>query len=251
MRTYWKNDAALLPSHAAWRDRLAKKDSRQGTSAPTLAASWAGPVEMHAALRKQPHLADLSITKLVVERESAFDDFSGPRHHDVVVRGELASGETVIVCVEAKAGEDLDRTVKRYAAAAQKKRAKGKSTNAPERLAGLLDRYVPYDPSEERVQKMRYQFLSALAGTEAEAATMNADHAVLMLHDFMTDDRPKDKTAEHATDWHRFCTTVFDCEPPDPQDVPWCYEVPAPKTMKVRLYLAWAITDLRTRTLEK
>ena len=72
-----------------------------------------------------------------------------------------------------------------------------------------------------------------------------------MLHDFMTDERPADKTAEHAVDWQRFCTTVFDCETPGPQDVPWCFEVPAPEAMQARLYLAWAVTDLRAATLQR
>ena len=122
---------------------------------------------------------------MVVERESHFDSFGAPRHHDLVAHGELTNGETVIVCVEAKDGEDLDRTVERYSTDAQKKRAKGETTNAPERIAALLKRYVRYDPAEERVRLMRYQFLSALAGTEAEAAPAGADHAgshVAQLH---------------------------------------------------------------------
>jgi hypothetical protein len=164
-----------------------------------------------------------------VERESHFDSFGEPRHHDLVAHGDLANGETVIVCVEARAGEDLDRTIERYRKQAQNKRAKGETTHAPERLATLLKRYVPYDPAEERVRLIRYQFLWALAGTEAEAVAAGADHAVLMLHDFITDQRCADKTAEHAVDWHRFRTTVFDREPPGAQHVPWCVEVPAPK----------------------
>jgi hypothetical protein len=251
MRTEWKDQAKPLLSHADWCDQVAKKNRKQGTSAPTLAAVWSGPVELHGALSREPHLRDLCLTKVVVERESHFDAHGGPRNHDLVAHGHLPDNETVIVCVEAKAGEHLDRTVERYDKDAWNKRANGQATNAPERLAALLNRYVPYDQAEERVRLMRYQFLSALAGTEAEAESNDADHAVLMLHDFMTDERPDDKTAEHAADWHRFCTTVFDCETPPADDVPWCFEVPAPETMQARLYLAWAVTDLRTATLEQ
>lgn len=250
MHAYWKDGSRRLVRYADWRKLVAKKDRRQGTSAPTLAAAWAGPIELHGAFRNQPHLCDLRLVRVVVERESRFDSFGGPRHHDLVAHGELPNGETVIVCVEAKAGEDLDRTVELYTKDSQKKRAEGQKTNAPERIAALLERYVPFDSAEERVRLMRYQFLSALAGTEAEAVDTGADHAVLMLHDFITDQRCAEKTAEHAVDWHRFCTTVFDREPPNPQHLPWSIEVPAPKTMKARLYMAWAVTDLRTSTLE-
>lgn len=250
MRAYWKESSRLLVRHADWRSLIAKKNRRPGTSAPTLAAAWSGLVELYGALRSQPHLCDVRLDNLAVERESHFDSFGGPRNHDLVAYGDLPNGEKVIVCVEAKAGEDLDRTVERYSKQAQAKRTRGETTNAPERLAALLNRYVPYDPTEDRVRLMRYQFLSALAGTETEAAAVGADHAVLMVHDFITDQRCEDKTAEHAADWHRFCTTVFDRAPPEPRYLPWCFEVRAPMTMTARLYLAWAVTDLRTSTLE-
>jgi hypothetical protein len=251
VRASWKKPDERLASHADWRTRLSRKDRRTGTSAPTLAAAWSGPVELHGALSDQEHLAGLRVTEIVVERASRFDSFAGPRHHDLVVHGELPSGETAIVCIEAKAGEELDRTVEHYTDDAASKRAKGEPTDAPERIDALLDRYVPYGRHEERVALMRYQLLSALAGTEKEATLCGANHAILLLHDFVTDQRPLDRSAEHAQDWQRFCTTVFDREPPGADQVPWCIEVPAPAGMTARLYLAWAVTDLRTATLER
>jgi hypothetical protein len=126
------------------------------------------------ALQEQPHLGGIRLAQAVVERESWFDSHAGPRNHELVVHGHLDDGETVIVCVEAKAGEDLDRTVAQYAKDAQNKHARGEATDALERLAALLQRYVPYDPAEERVRLMRYQLLSTLAGTEAEATSTRA-----------------------------------------------------------------------------
>ena len=52
MRAFWRGDERLY-SHAQWRGKLGK-NSKQGTSAPTLAAVWAGPVELMGALRQQP-----------------------------------------------------------------------------------------------------------------------------------------------------------------------------------------------------
>ena len=57
MRTFWKTTDVPLVSHADWRERI-KKNRRQGTSAPTLAAAWAGPVEVIGALGRLPQLAD-------------------------------------------------------------------------------------------------------------------------------------------------------------------------------------------------
>jgi hypothetical protein len=251
MRVGWKTTNAPLSSYAGWRARISKKNRRQGTSAPTLAAAWGGPIEMLGALRSLPVFEDVAVDSIVVERESHFDAHGGPRNHDLVAYARLHNGQHVVVCVEAKAGENLGETVEAYRHAAHVKRNRGEATNAAERLRDLLAKYVPHlDPDAESVRLMRYQLLSALAGTEAEATAAGADHAVLMIHEFLTDQRPMDRTAEHMADLRHFCATVLDCEPPDGLQVPWCFQAPAPGSLAANLYIAWAVTDLRRETLE-
>lgn len=162
-----------LLSHSGWNKRLDGKNRRLGTSAPTLAAVRAGPVELFGALQRQPALTGLVMDEVVVERQSAVDEFTGARNHDLVVRGHLPDGDGLVLCVEAKAGEDFGATVAQQArtAATAKANAEGtattgkaKSSNASARLDGLLRRFVPYPVEEQRVQKLRYQLLTALAG---------------------------------------------------------------------------------------
>lgn len=254
MHAFWRG-AKPLHSHSQWRGKLGK-NSKQGTSAPTLAAVWAGPVELMGALRHQPEFEGLRLTHIAVEAQSAVDEFSGPRNHDLVARGELPNGQRVVVCVEAKAGESFGATVKQQSAAATRAMATaekdGKTSNAPDRLKGLLERFVGYPPTERRVQDMRYQLLTALAGTLSEAEQLGSHHAVLMVHEFLTDERPKvEVVREHDRDLHNFVTTVFDHEPPSAQQAPWCIDVSGmPWAGNRKLYLARAITDLRTATLE-
>ena len=254
MRAFWRGDKPLR-SHAEWRGRLGK-NSKQGTSAPTLAAVWGGPVELMGALRHQPEFEGLRLTQLAVEAQSSVDEFSGPRNHDLVARGELPSGERVVICVEAKAGESFGATVKRQTSAAARAKSvaekDGKTSNAPERLQGLLERFVNYPASEPRVQTMRYQLLTALAGTLSEAEEQGAQHAVLMVHDFLTNERPNAEIVrEHDRDLHNFVTTVFGLEPPSAQQAPWCIDVSRmPWSGDRKLYVARAISDLRTSTLE-
>jgi hypothetical protein len=141
--------------------------------------------------------------------------------------------------------------VRQYTEAAQRKVDHGQPTDAAQRLARLLSRYAGHlDPKDEDLGRMRYQLLSAIAGTESEAATVGAKHAILMVHEFLTDQRTQDKTAAHLADLTRFTTTVFGCGHPGPHGLPWCVEVPAPASMHARLYLTWAVTDLRRTTLE-
>jgi hypothetical protein len=263
MRTAWRNAENQLQSFADWRGRLGPKNSRQGTSAPTLAAVWTGPVELFGALRNQGSLSEAIITDVVVEAQSPVDEFSGDRNHDLVIRGYLPDGARVVLCVEAKAGEDLGLTVAQQASAADRAKVKADSlaassgkpmtSNAPARLRGLLQRFVPYDTVEPRVQQLRYQLLTALAGTLSEAETCDARHAVLMIHEFLTDDRNDERVIhEHDHDIWNFCTTVFDLEPPGSTEVPWCIELPQLRwSSGIKLYLARAITDLRKTTLEQ
>jgi hypothetical protein len=112
---------------------------------------------------------------------------------------------------------------------------------------------VPYAPDEPRVQRLRYQFPTALAGTLSEAKALGARHAVLMVHEFLTDERDDEQVIrEHDRDVWEFCTTVFDFEPPGPDVAPWCVELPGlSEAPDLTLYLARAITDLRTSTLEQ
>lgn len=254
MRAFWRGDKPLH-SHADWRGRLGK-NSKQGTSAPTLAAVWAGPVEVMGALRHQPALEGLRLTDFVVEAQSAVDEFSGPRNHDAVLVGVLPDGERVCICIEAKVKESFGPTVKQQAAAAKRAtedaRDAGKKSNATARLNGLLGRFVGYPHSEERVQAMRYQLLTALAGTLSEAEQQAAQHAVLFVHEFLTDQGADEKLLEkHHLDLHRFMTTVLDCEPPSMEGGPWCMDVSgAPWANGIKLYIARAVTDLRTSTLE-
>jgi hypothetical protein len=215
------------------------------------------------AVHGQPALAGLVVDEIVIEAQSAVDEFSGPRNHDLVVRGHLPNGERVVACVEAKAGEDLGLTVAQQTKAAAAAKAKAdktiaatgtpKTSNAPARLDGLLGRFVPFRPAEQHVQDLRYQLLTALAGTISEARNSDARHAVLMVHEFLTDRRDDERILDqHEQDLWNFCKTVFDTESPSRQQVPWCIEVPeAQEAPGLKLYVARAVTDLRAATLER
>jgi hypothetical protein len=59
-----------------------------GTSAPTLAAVWSGPIDLIGALATHPALANLSVQRVTIEVKAAFDSHGGNvRNHDLVLRG--------------------------------------------------------------------------------------------------------------------------------------------------------------------
>jgi hypothetical protein len=199
-------------------------------------------MDLLAALSSVDSLGDFEINAVHAEERTHFDDFDGPRNHDLVVVG-TAAGETALVCIEAKAGEAFGATVEQERRKALRKRESGESTHKPERLVGLLEVYAPdLDPMSEDIGSLRYQLLTALAGTVAAASEFDAQHAVLMIHEFNTDDR---ESADNSGDLARFAKTIFGVELPDTDD-PWCIELPRLGDNATQFYLAKATSDFRS-----
>jgi TRAP-type C4-dicarboxylate transport system permease large subunit len=101
------------------------------------------------------------------------------------VRGDVASGP-IVVGLEAKADETFGQTVAAYRARGLAGRAAGESTNAPERLAGLIaDVLGPSAAGLTQFASLRYQLFSAIAGTLAAAT--RGEIAAFVVHEFATD----------------------------------------------------------------
>ena len=159
-----------------------------GRSAMELARDWLeGDAADRAAalLRSRPELAAVTLRDGIVEKLTRFDDIGGgPRHHDLLLRGSMPSGP-LVVGVEGKADETFDLTLREYVANARRRRPE--TTRAPERLDRLTAMFfgsvLDEDPG---LGELRYQLLSALAGTLADAKLAGARHAVVLIHEFVT-----------------------------------------------------------------
>ena len=139
------------------------------------------------------------------ERKTQFDKISrGKRNHDLLVSGTTEAGP-LVVGVEGKADETFDRTVDQYA-----KAVRSPESEAPERLRSLTQALFGTTPEQDpTLGTLRYQLLSALAGTLADAKTYDAADAVLLVHEFVTpktDDRNHEK---NAADLEAFVGRLF------------------------------------------
>lgn len=160
-----------------------------GRSAFELASDWldGDAVERATALlRSRPELAGLTLRDGIVEKLTRFDEIrGGPRHHDLLIHADAPSGP-VIVGVEGKADESFDLTLRDYVANALRRRPD--TTRAPERLDRLTRTFFGTTIADDQsLGDLRYQLLSALAGTLADAKLEGARHAVLLVHEFVTD----------------------------------------------------------------
>ncbi len=105
VRFSWRSSTDSVDGLSDWIGRIDLKNRRPGTSAPTLASAWSGPVDLLSALGTRSELAGMTVNEVKVEARSRIDGYRGNvRNHDLLVRGTTVAGEPVVVCVEAKAG---------------------------------------------------------------------------------------------------------------------------------------------------
>jgi Domain of unknown function (DUF6946) len=246
MHFFWRSNVTELSAYRGWVERIDGKNRRQGTSAPTLALTWAGPLDVLGVLATCSELGDIVIHDVIVEARSRFDEYRGNvRNHDLVLRG-TSNGEPLVVCVEAKAGEPLGATVAEQAEAAAKAKQVNPRSNASARVSELVTRLCPHPIEDPRVGALRYQLLTAWAGMLTEAA--GASRAVFVVHEFRTDQRPDDKSAHNGAELVRFGDVVLGCGLPE--GVPWCVRVPDAAGVDAALYVAHVVTDVRREALE-
>jgi hypothetical protein len=243
MQFFWRNADSPLREHADWIEHIDGKNRQPGTSAPTLAAAWSGPLDLLGALATQPELASITVNRALVEAKASFDSHRGNvRNHDLVLHGTTQHDEAVVVCVEAIAGEPLGNTVTEQRKQAQRAERINDNSQAVTRLDELVARFCRHRPDDARSGALRYQLLTAWAGTLADAA--EAAHAVFVLHEFRTDERPEDRSAHNRNELDRFADGVLGCELPG-RMAPWCARVPDVQDVDANLYLAHVVTDLR------
>jgi hypothetical protein len=246
MRFFWRSNVTELSAYRGWVERIDGKNRRQGTSAPTLALTWAGPLDALGALATCPDMGDVRIEDVTAEAKSRFDKYGGNvRNHDLVLRG-TNNGEPLVVCVEAKAGEPLGATVAEQTVAAAEAMQVNRRSNASARVSELVTRLCRFPIEDARVGQLRYQLLTAWAGMLTDAA--GASHAVLMVHEFRTDQRPDDESAHNGAELVRFGQVVLGCELP--RVLPWCVRVPPAPGVNAALYVAHVVTDARREALE-
>jgi hypothetical protein len=187
---FLSNDGRRLATLADWRDHggpVSAKQWAEGRSARELAHAW---IESDAAeqvtslLTTVPAFAGLVLDRGIAEKQTRFDDIrGGPGHHDLLVVGAAPSGP-VVIGVEGKADEPFDERLDVWVTRAG---AAGEESRAPERLDRLTTAFFGTTLDEDPfLAPLRYQLLSGLAGTLADAREQGARQAVLLVHEFET-----------------------------------------------------------------
>jgi hypothetical protein len=205
---FFNNDGRRLETLADWRNHGGPVSGRlwaEGRSARELARAWIegdAATQVTSLLTSVPELGGLVLDRGIAEKQTRFDDIrGGPRHHDLLVIGRAPSG-TVVIGVEGKADEPFDEPLDAWVMSA---RARSERTRAPERLDRLTTAFFGTTLDEDPLLALlRYQLLSALAGTLADAREQHAAYAVLLVHEFETPWTNDDLQRRNAEDLEAF-----------------------------------------------
>jgi hypothetical protein len=177
---------------------------KDGRSAKEAAKAWVGsgsptvPPEIASLIASHADTADLNIHTIIPEFETRLDNYRGKgRKHDVLA---LADGpqETAVIGIEAKADETFGPIITKY-----RQGKVGTASKVPNRIDGLL-RGLFGRPWEEDLGALRYQLVHGVAGTLIEAAERNADLAIFVVHEFVSNLTTADKRARNDEDLASF-----------------------------------------------
>ena len=187
--------------------KKAKEHWVDGRSAKELAKAWFPapgdpevPAELRTLLNSREKTRDIAFDRGEPERVTVFDDCGGEgRNADLVLWGHNRAGK-VLVSIEAKADESFGEIAGEYV---QKSTASNPRSRVPERFDLLCRGAFGVEPDRPDVRALRYQLLTAIAGTLVEAQVYGADIATFIVHEFVgtTDDK---KVLANAADLDRF-----------------------------------------------
>jgi hypothetical protein len=145
---------------------------------------------------------DIRLDRIVPEYEVRFDEFGKGRMHDLGIFGKADSGESLFIGVEAKVDESFGDSVRDAYLKAKARQITGASTNAPERIEGLLGMH--FSTGDASMFDIRYQLLYATAGTVA----VKKDISVLYVIVFKTSLYDEARGDQNYQDYIQFMSKV-------------------------------------------
>ena len=213
-----------IRSFADWEQRALPPERKarqwkEGRSEFELARCWtmsgavAVPPEIMQVLDAHEGTSHTAIKSGRTQHETPlpFGD-RAPRCHDLLLLAERY-GEVTAICVEAKADEPFGRTVAEELREARKRQG----TRFPERLDWLTSSLLGIPAFRngrslelsDAVADLRYQLLTAVAGTLLEAKARQATTAILLVHEFRTHATDDGNLRDNAEALNRFMSAFY------------------------------------------
>lgn len=199
-----------------WQDWTPPKQAyhwKEGRSAMELARSWFAsgtpecPPELQALFATNTHTANIEIDEGHPEFVTALPERGEGRNHDLMLKAHTPN-EAAVVCVEAKVDETFGKKIGQYR---QEAKARTEHTRVPERIQALLEIVFGANaqPDIQPWCDLRYQLLTAVAGTLLQAANEQVSVAIFVVHEFQTALAKPELLKANAEDYERFVEALF------------------------------------------
>lgn len=161
---------------------------KDGRSAKETAKYWLHTIpHLFQTLLKQHNL---KYSLCSPEYVSHFDVYKGEaRNHDLLIIAKNETLKPVVISIESKADESFGDTVSKRLNAAQKKKLENPRSKACERIEEL--RWALFGELNDNQLELRYQLLTAVAGTIAEAKNRDAKTAFFLVQAFVEKENHK------------------------------------------------------------
>ncbi len=169
------------------------------------------PEEIKALLDSSELTSNMEVDIVFPEIKLRFDDCGGnDRVSDIAFVGR--SGERKIaVTIEAKGDESFGETVAKTFEAAVETRLGNPRSRALDRVVALPQTMLrPWKKGQSKVGDLRYQLLTAMAGTLANAHAQGAEYAVMLIHEFKTEKTDRALQEENQKDLEAFVERIAD-----------------------------------------
>lgn len=144
----------------------------------------------------------VTLERATPEYLARFDNYRGPSNLDLGIFGQVDSEASLFVGLEAKVDEPFDKDVCVKYREAVRESSRRPSSRRVDRVRDLLSDYFgeTADPCDSAFSDIRYQLLTATAGTVA----VGADFSVFYVMVFRTDLYDEGKGQENRLDYERF-----------------------------------------------
>lgn len=137
------------------------------------------------------------------EHISTFDSNGGNgRNHDLLIVAENENREPVVISIESKADEPFGDTISDTINAAEERLKKSPNSKGLERIKEL--RIALFGKEDDSQLSLRYQLITAVAGTIAEAKKQNAKSAIFFVQTFVSDEIDNKKHIKNQNDLDSF-----------------------------------------------
>jgi len=166
------------------------------------------PPEITGLLSSQSRTNGLVFGLGLPEKITTLPEHNGGTNHDLLLFADGPNGPA-IVSIEAKVDEPFKESIGKYW---DRMRQSTTRSGVPKRIEALLSLIFGSQarPDAEPWRELRYQLLTAVAGTAIEAASRPAGTAaVLVVHEFRTEKIDPKKIAANGEDFQRFVGAIL------------------------------------------